>query len=502
MTHLLCAALVDPSPEDMLASAARAALDGADLVEFRMDALRPAPSVSHVAFLLDRSPLPAVVTCRSREQGGSLELPRALRLDILLEAVRRNSAYVDVEWPGEPPLVEARRSSASNTRIISSFHDFDRLPPDLPSILEKMESGPADVVKAAVACHCASQSALLLDLVSRGSKPRIVIGMGLPGLPTRVLGPLHGAEFTFAALDAARRSAPGQPSLSDMLRLFRIRSISPATRIIGVVGNPLGHSLSPLLHNTVFRILDIDAVYLPFEVTSDPADFVMQWSSLHRLDGLSVTIPHKSAVMKACSRIDEETSSIGAANTLYPVPGVGFAAANTDAPAITDVLKTALGASSLRNKSVLVLGAGGAARAAVYGLASAGCDVALSNRTGSRSASLAADFHVRCVPWASRASLRPDILVNMTSVGMHPDVSSTPIDASALSPGMLVFDAVYNPLDTRLLREAAAAGAVTVPGTEMFLRQAARQLKLWLGIDDPPLDDMRRTMLDALHETS
>ncbi len=276
MPARICVPLVQSDPDAMLEAALQARDGGADLVEFRLDAIKPVPQDAHVGYLLSKSPLPAVVTCRVSNQGGFADIPREKRLELLKEAVRKNAAYADIEWPDEGILVQERRSLGLSTRIIASFHDFKGVPEGLAQRLSEMESGPADVVKVAVTPASATQSSALLDLYKRARKPRIVIGMGLPGVPTRILGPLYGAEFTFAALTPDQGSAPGQAALDDMIRLFRIRNITADTRILGVLGNPLTHSLSPLLHNTVFRELGIDAVYLPFEITGDPAEFVKE----------------------------------------------------------------------------------------------------------------------------------------------------------------------------------------------------------------------------------
>jgi len=482
----------------MLASASRAAADGADMVEFRFDALKPLPAPDSAAWVLERSPLKAVATCRAREQGGILDVPRDVRLAVLRRAVRSRAAYVDIEFPDEPVLAAERSLCRSDSQIIASFHDWTGVPADVADIIARMEKGAGDIIKLAVTPASAETSARLLRMNAGGCKRRMVIGMGLAGAPTRILGQLYGAEFTFAPLVKEKASAPGQVTLGEMLSLFRLHSITQSTRILGVIGNPLGHSLSPLLHNTVFGALGMDAVYLPFEVKTDPAAFVREWTDAFPLHGASVTIPHKAAVMAACARVDADARRIGAANTLYPLEDGGFGCANTDAPAVADALEDVLGKGALKGRKALVLGAGGAARGALYGLAAAGCRVAVSNRTHERAAVLARDFGADAVPWEERCGVRPEILVNMTSVGMYPDVDGIPVEPSAITEDMVVFDGVYNPLETRLLAAARERGAKCVPGTEMFIRQAARQLKLWFGIDEPPVALMRRTMSDAL----
>jgi 3-dehydroquinate dehydratase/shikimate dehydrogenase len=348
-----------------------------------------------------------------------------------------------------------------------------------------------------------------------GPSDRIVLAMGEAGVPSRLLAGKFGAFLTFAALETGGGSAPGQPSLREFRELYRWDRIGPATALYGVIGFPVAHSRSPQLHNACFAAAGHDGLYL-FMPVAPTYEALAAWldglvafdepqggraAAARRLDwrGCSVTIPHKENALRwALERggtVDALARRIGAVNTLARDSAGRPTATNTDAPAAVQAVCAALGVdrAGLRGRRVLILGAGGAARALIVGFAECGCAVAVSNRTGPRAERLAAELHCRFVPWADRAGERADVLINATAAGMTPDVDGTPMPAEGLRPGALVFDTVYNPRATRLLREAEAAGCRVVGGMEMFLNQAAGQFALWTG-RPAPAELMRATM--------
>jgi len=317
---------------------------------------------------------------------------------------------------------------------------------------------------------------------------------------SRVLGPKFGAFLVFASLEAGREAAPGQVPVRDLLDLYRFRTVGPATRVYGVIANPVAHSMSPAIHNAAFAQCGLDAVYLPFRV-DDPADFIPAYKELP-MDGYSVTIPHKQAVIPLLDEVEPLARRIGAVNTIVMRDG-RLCGSNTDWSAAVKAIESGLqggtgvppvahrpeacatGEDVLAGKTVLLLGAGGASRAIAFGLAERGCRVVIANRTHERAEKLAADVGCEAVPLNEVGSVAYHVLVNGTSLGMHPKVDATPLDASLLRPGALVFDSVYNPLETRLLREARAAGCRTVDGLEMFVNQAVQQFELWTALPAP-----------------
>ena len=441
---------------------------------------------------------------------------------MLKYAALLGAAYVDVEVLASPYFFAAGGPPIPpTTRVILSHHDYARTPdPDaLAQLIDDMHAAGADVAKIATTAVRDADAAAVLNLAATARAPTIALAMGEAGVATRILAPKYGGHLTFGALGAGRASAPGQPTLADLVHRYRLPTMTPSTTILGVIGNPVSHSRSPALHNAALAAAGVDGVYLPFKVDSLP-DFLTAFDAPD-WRGFSVTIPHKVAALAAASEADASAASIGAANTLVRLPGGGLKAYNTDASAAVGAIEVRLassgggGASStspLAGLTVVVLGAGGAARAAAFGSARAGAAVVVAARNPDAAASLAADV-VAGVPGASARGVAlgevasgrvsGDVLANTTPVGMataaDPRPETSPIPASALPGYRLVFDAVYTPVDTRLLRDAKAAGVATADGVEMFVRQAADQFALFTGVE-APLDVMREAVLASLKE--
>ena len=266
------------------------------------------------------------------------------------------------------------------------------------------------------------------------------------------------------------------------------------TALFGIIGHPLGHTLSPTLHNWGFSRLGLDARYEAFPLEPARLPEFMARVRTGELRGLSVTIPHKRAVMDHLDRITDRARGVGAVNTLF-WDGEALCGENTD---VIGVVAPLLRLGTLPG-SALVLGAGGAARAAVAGLVELGIkDVAVSNRTDAKAEALARDFSVRAVPWEARLDQAPGLICNTTPLGMSGDNQDlSPWDADRFPEGCVVYDIVYNPLETRLLREAARAGCAAISGLEMFLHQGLAQFRLWTGRD---MDEAgaRALLLNAL----
>jgi 3-dehydroquinate dehydratase/shikimate dehydrogenase len=322
--------------------------------------------------------------------------------------------------------------------------------------------------------------------------------MGDIGIASRILGPRFGAKFTYATFHHERALAPGQLSFEQMTNVYRHNNIGRQTAVYGVIADPVGHSLSPQIHNAAFGAAGVDAVYVPFRVPFDTLGQFMEDVPRLGIRGLSVTIPHKEAVAKYLTKVDPAVKGIGAVNTMLfrDDEVLGY---NTDYKAAMDCLEQYLGGvvppgtpSPLADKKVLVLGAGGVARAVMYGLQRRGAKTMIASRTKSRAQFLADMFGGKCVDWAAR-HMPADIIVNCTPIGMHPNVDESPFNKSHLKPNMIVFDTVYNPESTLLLKEAKSHGCRTVTGVEMFIKQAAIQFWLFTGHEAPePL--MRDTL--------
>lgn len=474
--------------EERCASALAA---GADAVEFRIDEYRD-PVASLAAFLHQHAHRDWIVTCRSREQGGQFPETAEELVRGVLTATKGSTAWVDIDagyWcacaqsPGIPVCLER----ADHSRIILSHHDFSAPPAEMNNLVERLlTDSPGGIAKVAYAAQTAADGFSALDAQRRFGARLAAIAMGDAGLWTRILAPKLGAFATYAAASMRDLTAPGQIDVHGMTHEYRWKSIGPETRVYGLLGDPVAHSLSPRLFNRWFAQFGIDAVYVPLPVTRGETDlrrFLDECVCRPWLDiaGFSVTVPHKEAALRwVGDGADRTARGIGAVNTLA-FRGNAVVGHNTDAHAAVDVLAETLSCrrTELAGISVDVLGAGGAARAVVDGLRDFGAQVTVYGRSPQRTRDLAESFHAAAASWDALPTRTGDVVVNCTTVGMWPNVDDTPASAESLRNARLVFDMVYNPLETRLLREAKIAGAATASGLDVFVRQAAMQFALW-----------------------
>ena len=517
-----------------LADAALAADKGADLVEYRVDTLASEPG--RIPELVERTPLPCIVTCRPVWEGGLYDGDEPQRITALEYAGQGEAkpAYIDIELAAYQRSANIRQKVGlvvdhpgqvrpTPTRLILSTHDFDGRPGDLVQRVEAMAASPAcRVMKVAWRAESIADTAEAARLVGGCGKPVIALCMGDHGVPSRVLAKKFGAAMSFAALDAGRATAPGQPTVRQMLGLYRWGSIGAQTHVYGVVGDPVGHSLSPAIHNAGFDATGYDGVYLPLPVPAGYEAFrrdVGAWLDEPAMDfrGASVTIPHKvnlpRFVRERGGQVEPLADRIGAANTLARLDDGTLYAANTDHAAALDAVCDAMGIGrdAVRGKRVAVIGAGGVARAVVAGFAGYGATVVIYNRTLENAERLAASLRetlTGAAPSDGGASHGPpappgkivaarieklcdsccEVYINCTPVGMHPHTDASPIpnpETLNWGPGTVVFDTIYNPQKTQLLHAARAAGCTTVSGIEMFIRQAAIQFKIWTDHDAP-----------------
>jgi len=478
---MICIPIV-AGTEDAMAAEMAAAAASADLVELRMDY---APGAD-VARLLANRPCPVIVTNRPAREGGRFEGSEAERIAVLQRAVDAGAEYVDVELDSVGRLRRGER-----TRLIVSHHDFQRTPEEIEAIHARIVRSGADIVKLVCMARDIRDNLRMFSLLRDTTHPTIAFCMGELGLISRVLGRKFGNFLTFAALGAGRESAPGQLSVADLRGIYRYKEIGSETTVYGVIGNPVAHSMSPAILNAAFREAGLDAVYVPFKVEGDAVEFTAAFREID-VRGYSVTIPHKRAIMAAMDELDEVAEKVGAVNTVVNREGRLFGT-NTDVPGALRALEEAAG--GLCGKRVLLLGAGGAARAVAFGLKGCGAEVTIANRTHDKAVRLAEEVGCAFCAMGDVAGRDVDVLVNTTSVGMYPKVDAMPVPREALKPGMLVFDAVYNPPETRLLREAKAAGCRTLSGIHWFVNQAAMQFELWVGLPAP-----RGVMERALRE--
>ena len=459
---LLCATVTGRTTEELRAQRDRVV--GADLVELRLDYV-DRPDV--VGALADRRS-PVIVTCRPTWEGGRFDGPEEDRRLLLSQALESGAEYVDIEWrAGFDDLIRKRHGR----NVVVSTHDFTGLPDDLNDRYRAMRGTGAEVVKVAAAVESLGE---ILTLAAIGCQERpdekcVVIGMGMAGLPSRVLAGRFGSSWTYAG-DAV---APGQLSVDVLRDQFRFHGITESTAVYGVLGKPIGHSLSPVIHNAGFGAAGVDAVYLPLEAR-DMDDFARFADSVG-MRGVSVTAPFKEEMMSRVDRMDAVARRVGAVNTVR-FDSDGWCGINTDVPAFLEPLD---GRMALGGTRATVLGSGGAARAVALALVEKGVAVTVCARNVERAAAVARTFG------AASESMPPtpgswDLLVNTTPLGTFPDVDVTPIPGATFD-GNLVYDLVYNPRTTLLMAEAAASGCDTIGGLDMLVAQAERQFEWWTG---------------------
>ncbi|MBI3423032.1 MAG: shikimate dehydrogenase [Acidobacteria bacterium] len=483
---LVCVPITEREPAAFLAALAAAAVS-ADIIELRLDYLSDAAHAevfAQLPALVAQYHTPLLFTLRPREQGGQRDLSLGERRacwQSLPAAVAATITLADFEFDlaasfaAEPPPVPWEK-------VICSWHNFEGTPDDLIQRYERMAATPAAIVKLATKCNCIGDCLRLFEVIeyAQSRKPIIALGMSLPGLSTRVLSLSRGALLTFGALQPGAESAPGQPTVADLNQLYRVKQLTRASQIFGVMGQPIGHSRSPLIHNPALQAAGIDGVYLPLEVDGTAAfirDFVhphtrkLGWN----LRGLSVTIPHKLAVMPLLDEIDATAQAIGAVNTIV-VESDRLRGFNTDVHGAMQPLNELL---DVRGARVAVLGAGGSARAVCYGLQQRGAAVTLYARDLRKAQSLAAEFNATAAALDSFHG-QADIVINCTPLGMKGHSEGTsPLTAERLRDVRLVYDLVYNPEQTALLQTAQAAGCQTLGGLAMLVAQAAEQFRLW-----------------------
>ncbi len=466
------------------------AAKSADLIELRLDCLDQSlgtGALRDIKALFPDIPVPVIVTYRPSEQGGHRDLSAKLRL--LFWLFNRPAAdFFDVEFDiATAPSVFDSEKLFDWSRVISSYHNFREVPADLSVIYERMSNTRAQIMKFAVQANDVVDCLPVFKLLDRGildGKMMIAIAMGAPGLLTRVLGPSRGAFLTYASPDEGKATAPGQVSASDLRELYRIDKITRQTQVTGLIGQPVSHSISPHLQNAAFLAAGCDAVYLPLEVR-DLESFIAR--IVHpksrevdlNIRGLSVTAPHKTAVLDYLDWIDQTAQKIGAVNTVV-VEGDELRGYNTDAAGFIRPLLNLCGA--LKQTRCAVLGTGGAARAALWSLLEHEADVTVYGRDVEKAKNLAGEFGSSWnnLDGASFGSF--SVVINATPLGtVGPLVAETPAVASQLSGASFVYDLVYNPISTRFMAEAESVGCKTLGGLEMLVTQAEEQFKLWTG---------------------
>ena len=496
----VCAVITEETVDGARA-ALKQASTVADLIELRLDYLRDFDlgDEREIASLLESKPLPLIITCRAYEEGGKKHIDDHLRIRLLVEGARRLADFCDVE---AAHYDKAARLSPDLSRLIVSFHNFSETPANLDAVYDRVTALPAAVHKIVTRANNIADTLAIFRLLERAraeGKRLIAMAMGQAGIITRVLGPSRGSFLTYGSLASGKESAEGQLTCEELIDVYRIRQLTRKTSITGIIGSPVAHSASPAMHNRGLADLGLDYIYLPLEV-EDLAGFINRFvrPATRQLDwnlrGFSVTIPHKRQIIPLLDEVNESAGEVGAVNTVVVDQDrlVGY---NTDVRGAMEPLQRAC---TLTGESCGVIGAGGAARAVIYGLLERGARVEVFTRNPSAAHSLKDAFGVIVSPVEQLTSSDVRVVINTTPVGMYGhSQGSSPVPAEALRGRLIVYDLVYNPLETQLLIDARAAGCQTVSGIEMLIAQAALQFELWTG-KKPPIDVMRAAALSTV----
>jgi 3-dehydroquinate dehydratase / shikimate dehydrogenase len=493
----VCVAIIGATPAEMLEKAT-AVVKETPFLEFRLDYLEKPllalPKLKH--FLSENTAVTAIATCRRAANGGKFAGNLAAEMEILSKAATSGFHLVDLELESTESLKKGELQKLRDTGValIISHHDFAATK-DLDGIYKRIEPFHPDFIKIVPTAKTLTDNVTLMRFIERMDNQSNIVGvcMGDAGIISRVLGLRAGSAFTFAAATAGEETAPGQIAARTLIETYRIDQVDAATKVYGVAGNPIRSSLSPIMMNTAFRRETVNAVYLALQANK-LADLLKLVHEIP-IQGISVTMPLKQEIMAHLEKTDPLSAKIGACNTVLRAQDGKLYGFNTDVAGITGPLEKRM---SLRGAKALVLGAGGAARAAVFGLRDKGAEVFILNRTAETAQKLAKQSGSKTIKKDALAKTPFDVVINATPVGMAGIKSAPLLEAKDLNT-KLVFDLVYNPLETPLLRLARQQSIPIITGIEMFVQQGARQFEIWTG-KPAPEEEMLRVVIHALRQ--
>ena len=493
----ICVAIIGSTAAEMLEKA-NAVVKETTFLEFRLDYLdKPLlalPKLKH--FFTDNTAATGIATCRRTANGGKFSGTVAAELEILSKAAAAGFHIVDVELESAEAMKkgELQKLRETGVALIISHHDFSATK-DLEGIYKRIVPFQPDFIKIVPTAKSLVDNVTLMRFIERMEDHSNIIGicMGDAGIISRVLGLRAGSAFTFAAATVGEETGPGQIAARTLIETYRIDQVDAATKVYGVAGNPIRSSLSPIMMNTAFRRETVNAVYLALQANklSDLLKLVQEIP----IQGLSVTMPLKQEIMAHLEKTDPLSAKIGACNTVLRAQDGKLYGFNTDVAGITGPLEKRM---SLRGAKVLVLGAGGAARAAVFGLRDKGAEVFILNRTAETAQKLARQAGAKTIKKDAVAKTTFDVILNATPVGMAGIKAPQLLEAKELNT-KLVFDLVYNPLETPLLRLARQKNIPIITGIEMFVQQGARQFEIFTG-KPAPEEEMLRVVIHALRQ--
>jgi 3-dehydroquinate dehydratase / shikimate dehydrogenase len=489
----LCVAVIGDDPAELVEKAEGLVRDN-PFLEFRLDYLKnPASAVPKIKkFFETHMDATVIATCRRVQNGGRFKGSLTAQLDVLLKAAAAGCQIVDIELETaqglKPGDLDKLRGKAS---LLLSYHDFKHTR-KIDETFAKMKTFAADFYKLVTTATSLHDNVLMMRFLQENHDRYSLIGlcMGEQGIISRVLGLRAGSVFTFASAGRGEETGPGQITAQELRTIYRIDSVDPATRVYGVAGDPIEHSLSPLMMNAAFRRESVNAVYLALHAKK--IDDLIACMRDIPLSGISVTMPYKEEILGELDKTDPLSAQIGACNTVIRGQDGRLFGFNTDVSGVVGPLEQQVGLSGSR---VLVLGAGGAAKAAVFGAKARGADVFILNRTPAEGQKLAKKAHAKSIKRTDLAKLQFDVIINATPVGMGGN-GQTPLTDKELN-AKYIFDLVYNPLETKLLATAKAKGLHAISGLEMFVQQGAQQFEIWTG-KPAPTAEMRMVVMHEL----
>jgi 3-dehydroquinate dehydratase / shikimate dehydrogenase len=490
----ICVAIVAANPAEMVEKADAIVREN-PFIEFRLDYLsKPALALPKIKEFREYHPEALIIaTCRRVASGGKFRGSMANEVDILVKAGSQGCHLVDVELQTASHLKPAdfaklRRSA----NLILSTHDF-RATKKLEETFARMKEFPADFFKVVSTSNSLYDNVIMMKFLEQHSHAHSMIGvcMGEQGIISRVLAVRAGSQFTFAAAIAGEETAPGQIAARTLRDTYRIDQVDAATRCYGVAGDPIAHSLSPVMLNTAFRRENVNGVYLALHAKS--LDDLLRCIRDIPIHGLSITMPYKEEIIKHLHKTDPLTAKIGACNTLVRSQDGKLYGFNTDVSGVVRPLEQRM---HLQGAKILVLGAGGAARAAVFGLKERGAEVYILNRTPGPAQTLAKQARAKAINKVLLKKMEFDVIINATPVGMEGNRDPLPL-AEQEFKAKYFFEMVYSPAETRMVKIARARGMHVILGAEMFVQQGARQFEIWTG-KPAPVQEMQRVVEYAL----
>jgi 3-dehydroquinate dehydratase/shikimate dehydrogenase len=493
----VCVAIAGSTPAEMVEKAAEAVRENT-FIEFRLDYLpKPLLALPKLKqFLYERSEVTAVATCRRAATGGKFKGTIAAELEVLEKAATAGFHLVDLELQTAEAIKQGQLDKLRNhgAALIISYHDFTTTR-DLDGIFERIRPYEPEFIKIVSTAKTLADNVTMMRFLERTRDLASVVGicMGDQGVISRVLGLRAGSVFTFAAAHVGEETGPGQIAARTLEETYRIDQLDAATKVYGVAGNPIKHSLSPIMMNTAFRRETVNAVFLALQ-TAKLGDLLTLVREVP-INGLAVTMPLKEEILKHLERTDPLSEKVGACNTVVRSQDGKLYGFNTDVAAIVRPLERRL---QLKGAKVLVLGAGGAARAAVFGLKDKGAEVFVMNRTPESAQKLARQAKAKTFKREQLAKTNFDVIINATPAGMHGVKPHSILEAKEIN-ARIVFDLVYNPIDTPFIRMAREKGIPVITGVEMFVHQGARQFEIWTG-KPAPEEEMLRVIVHALRQ--